>query len=106
MTAQLLYLAGSVCVWGGLVLRVAGVIGTRRYWLIYFVGETFWAVRSAALGDVGFACFFGAAAVGGYIAWRNSDDDDDDRWRRLLAWGRSKIPRPTVVRLRPALEER
>lgn len=105
MTAQLLFLAGEACVWGGLVLRVAGVIGARRYWLLYFVGEVFWTLRQALLGNVGFACFFGAAAVGGYIAWRNSDDDDD-RWRRLLAWGRSKIPKPTVVRLRPVLEDR
>jgi hypothetical protein len=106
MTEGLLLLAGGLLIGGGVALRVAGLVGVRRHWLVIFVGEVFWTVQQAAYGSLVGTCFSGAAATLVWFLWRHSDDDDDDRWRRLLAWGRSKLPRPVIVRLRPALEGR
>jgi len=106
MTLTLLNLLASLLVSGGVALYVGRVIGSKRFWLMQWVGNVFWAVGDAAQARPGWAAYHGLAAAAGWWLWRHSNDDDDDRWRRLLAWGRSKIPRPTVVRLRPALEGR
>jgi hypothetical protein len=105
VTLLLLKLLGSLLVWGGIALRLGRVIGSKRFWLSQWVGNSFWAVWWAAQGRPGWAAYAGFAAAGGWWMWRHSNDDDD-RWRRLLAWGRSKLPRPVIVRLRPALEGR
>jgi hypothetical protein len=105
VTLLLLNLLALLLVVGGAALRVAHVIGWKRFWLTQWVGQLFGAVAGAAQGRPGWAAYCGLAAAGAWWMWRHSNDDDD-RWRRLLAWGRSKLPRPVIVRLRPALEGR
>lgn len=63
------------------------LFGGFGWWLV--TGEWGWAGTALAV-------FYG------WRAWRRRDDDDDnDRWRRRWAAAKTRIPRPTVVALRP-----
>lgn len=59
------------------------------------VGDGFWQVASA----IGLP-FVVRWTIRDYRAWRDADDDDEPGQRRR-AWVRSKIPRPTVAKIRP-----
>ena len=96
----------------GLGLAVSAVhcwllLGRRRTaWGLLAVSSAFHAAAFLLGGQPLLGLVFVLVAVAQYVLWRLSGDDDDDddegRWRRVWESARSRIPRPTVIRLRPS----